>query len=186
MNFDPQAVGHKAHHAGRFDPWNLFQLRLLLGKGNKENVSANVGAHHFHDLRLGDVFHSGDFDVVAGLDAETPGALAVVIEHPAAPIARTHRTVTATKAHSRRFAVFLGSGPRRAGTRFCARRNGDSSSTSRSTRRASSSSSRAGGALGGYNSSCMMVEPLFRAINSGSCREESLSFFTIASFLDLR
>ena len=81
MNFDPQAVGDKAHYARRFDPWDLFQLRLLLGKGNKENVSTDVGAHDFHDLRLGDVFHSGYFDVVTGLDAETPGALAVVVEH---------------------------------------------------------------------------------------------------------
>jgi hypothetical protein len=31
----------------------------------------------------------------------------------------------------------------------------------------------------------VMVEPLFRAIKSGSCRQESLSFFTIAAFRDL-
>src|SRR5215469_14726354 len=72
----------------------------------------------------------------------------------------------------KRWAAFLGSVLRRAETRFCARRNGDSSSTSRSTRRASSSSSRAElgrefPATGGYNSSCKMVEPDFRAIISG-------------------
>src|SRR3954465_5008062 len=81
-------------------------------------------------------------------------------------MAETHNNIARIKAHSRRLAVFLGSEPRRAETRFCARKNGDSSSTCKSTRRASSSSSR-GGALGGYNSSCMMVEPLFRAIKSG-------------------
>src|SRR5579872_2354043 len=84
-------------------------------------------------------------------------------------MAPAHRATTPTEPHKIRFAVFFGSELRRAGTRFCARRNGDSSSTSRSTRRASSSSSREGSprrgdALGGYNSSCMMVEPLFRAI----------------------
>src|SRR6266849_6913773 len=76
-----------------------------------------------------------------------------------------HNTAAATTLHSNRFAAFLGRVLRRAETRFCPRRNGDSSSTSRSTRRASSSSSRAASALDGYNSSCKMVG-LFRAINS--------------------
>ena len=59
---------------------------------------------------------------------------------PAAAIGRAHRTAAATEAHSRRLAVFLGSELRRAETRFCPRRKGDSSSTSRSISRASSSS----------------------------------------------
>src|SRR5579872_2994785 len=61
-------------------------------------------------------------------------------------------------------AVFLGRAERRAETRFCARRNGDSFSASKSSRRASSSSSRAGSSGVEYNSS-WMVEPLRRAIN---------------------
>src|SRR6266849_2203958 len=77
----------------------------------------------------------------------------------------THRLTAARAAHSKRLAAFLGRELRRAETRFCPRRNGDSSSTSKSTRRASSSSSRAASALDGYNSSCKMVG-LFRAINS--------------------
>src|SRR5580765_1373773 len=82
------------------------------------------------------------------------------------------RIPTATHPQSSRLTVFLGSELRRAETRFCARRNGDSSATSRSTRRASSSSSRVElgwefPAYGGYNSSCKMVEPDFRAISSG-------------------
>src|SRR5580704_2436274 len=104
-------------------------------------------------------------------------------------------TPAVTAAHSRPFTVFFGRVLRRAETRFCARRNGDSSSISRSTRRASSISesrsfrsrsirsclfrpclfrpwrlARADGALGGYNSSCKMVEPDFRAISRVSCR----------------
>src|SRR5580700_3497594 len=54
----------------------------------------------------------------------------------------TNRAAAAMPAHSRRLAVFFGMALRRAETRFCARRKGDSSSTSRSTRRASSSVSR--------------------------------------------
>src|SRR5947207_12491962 len=66
--------------------------------------------------------------------------------------------------HSRRVAVFFGRAERRAGTRFCARRNGDSFSASKSSRRASSRSSRAGSSGVEYNSSWMVAEPL-RAIN---------------------
>src|ERR1700757_4591174 len=86
-------------------------------------------------------------------------------------MAATPRIPTATETQSRRWAVFLGSELRRAGTRFCARRKGDCWSTSRSIRRASSSVSRVSGgefpAYGGYNSSCKMVELDFRAISSG-------------------
>src|SRR6185437_2313816 len=69
----------------------------------------------------------------------------------------------ASAAQTSRAAVFFGSGLRRAGTRFCARRNGDSFSASKSSRRASSSSSRAVSSGVEYNSS-WMVEPLFRPI----------------------
>src|SRR5262245_51131655 len=63
-------------------------------------------------------------------------------------------------AQNSRFAVFFGSGPRRAGTRFCARRNGDSFSASKLIRRASSSSSRASSSGVEYNSSCTAELPL--------------------------
>src|SRR5579871_3536706 len=91
-------------------------------------------------------------------------------------MAARHRTAMAMAAHNRRLTVFLGSELRRAETRFCARRKGDSSFTSRSTRRASSSSSRACSPRGrsapaGYNSSSKMVGLLFRAISSDSCRQ---------------
>src|SRR6476659_740926 len=78
-------------------------------------------------------------------------------------MAKTHATRIAKIAHRILAAVFFGSGLRRAGTRFCARRNGDSFSASKSSRRASSSSSRAGSSGVEYNSS-WMVEPPFRAI----------------------
>ncbi len=77
----------------------------------------------------------------------------------------------AIEAHSRRLAVFLGSELRRAETRFCPRRNGDSSSTSRSTRRASSSSSRgiarASARAGRVQLLLHDGGLLFRAISSG-------------------
>src|SRR6266568_1569678 len=76
----------------------------------------------------------------------------------------------AKTAHSRRVAVFFGSGLRRAGTRFCARRNGDSFSASKSSRRASSNSSRAGSSGVEYNSSWMVAEPR-RAINRSVVEE---------------
>src|SRR5437870_11166203 len=79
-------------------------------------------------------------------------------------MAKTHATRIASIAHRILVAVFLGRGLRRAGTRFCARRNGDSFSASKSSRRASSSSSRAGSSGVEYNSS-WMVEPLLLAIN---------------------
>src|SRR5215467_7243971 len=81
------------------------------------------------------------------------------------------RIPTAIDPQIRPWAVFLGRVLRRAETRFCARRNGDSSFTSKSTRRTSSSSSRGFDeefpAGGGYNSSCSMVGLGFRAISSG-------------------
>ena len=58
VNFNLQPVGDEAHHAGRFHPGNLFELRFLLGQRDEENVASDVGAHHFHDLRLGHVLHA--------------------------------------------------------------------------------------------------------------------------------
>ena len=72
---------------------NLFELRFLLGERDEENVAADVGAHHFHDLRLGHVLHAGDFNVVARLDAETPRAFAVVINSDRRRV-RRHREHT--------------------------------------------------------------------------------------------
>src|SRR5579859_4890489 len=45
VNFNFQAVGNEAHHAGRFDPGDLLQLSLLLAERYEENVAADVGAH---------------------------------------------------------------------------------------------------------------------------------------------
>jgi len=50
----------------------LLELRFLLRQRDEENVAADVGAHDVHDLGLGHVLHAGDFQVVAGLDAEAP------------------------------------------------------------------------------------------------------------------
>ena len=80
MNLDLQAVGHEPHHAGRLDPRDLFQLSFLLAQRYKKDVATNVGAHDFHDLRLGHVLHALDVDVVARLDAEAPRTFAVVIQ----------------------------------------------------------------------------------------------------------
>src|SRR6476659_4682511 len=85
-------------------------------------------------------------------------------------MAKTHATRIAKIAHRILAAVFFGSGLRRAGTRFCARRNGDSFSASKSSRRASSSSSRAASSGVEYNSSWMVAEPLF-AINRSVVEE---------------
>ena len=80
VNFNFQPVGNEAHDAGRFHPRNLFQLRFPLRQGHEENIAADVAAHDFHHLRAGDVLQAADFDVVAGFDAEAPGALSVVVE----------------------------------------------------------------------------------------------------------
>src|SRR5437762_9052685 len=87
----------------------------------------------------------------------------------------------AATAHSRRAAVFLGSGPRRTGTRFCARRNGDSFSASKSSRRASSISSRAVSSDVGYNSSWMVELPfraIYRSVVVGTAEQIQYNFFT--------
>ena len=195
VNFDLQPVGHEAHHAGRFDPGNLFELRFLLGQRHEENVASDVGAHHFHDLRLGHILHADDFNVVAGLDAKAPGALAVFVQTGGHDRDDT-QNCGRDRGPQQPAGSFSGSELRRAETRFCPRRKGDSSSTSRSTRRASSSSSRGVRSvqMERANARRWMGTTLparwCRWISAPSvqvsCREESLSFFTIASFLGLR
>ena len=80
VDFHAQTVRDEAHHAGGFHPGDLLKLRLSLGERDEEDVAADVAAHHFHDLRLGDVFRPGNLNLVAGIDAETPGMLAVAVE----------------------------------------------------------------------------------------------------------
>src|SRR5215470_1843766 len=64
------AVRQQAHHAGGFDPRNLFQLFSPLVQWNKEDVAADIGAGNLHHLHAGSVMHPGDLDAVAGFDAE--------------------------------------------------------------------------------------------------------------------
>src|ERR1035438_5263732 len=80
MNLDAQTVGDKAHHAGRFDPWNLLQLLFARGERDKEDIAADVSAEYFHYLRVRDVLGAGDFDLLAGIDAKTPGMFAVTVD----------------------------------------------------------------------------------------------------------
>ena len=80
VDLDAEAVGDKAHHAGGFDPGNLFELLLTEREGDKENVAADVAAHHVHDLGVGNVRGALNFDLIAGIDAEAPGMLSVVVE----------------------------------------------------------------------------------------------------------
>ena len=72
VDFHFQMIGYEAHHAGRLNPGNLFELCFLLREGNEENVAADVGAHDLHDLGLGDVLVAGDFNAVARVNAEAP------------------------------------------------------------------------------------------------------------------
>src|ERR671931_573350 len=99
-------------------------------------------------------------------------------------MAPSDATTMAAMAQRSRAAVFLGSGPRRAGTRFCARRNGDSFSASKSSRRASSSSSRAGSSADEYNSSCKAELPLRanRSVVVGTAEQIHYNF--IAAIID--
>ena len=108
VNFDFQAIGNKPHHAGRGDPGNLLQLLFAWSRG-KEDVAADVSAHDFHDLRAGHILQTGDFDVVARVDAKTPRVFAVMIKaaRPAIP-QKNHDQVRATAPQVRRVAVFFG------------------------------------------------------------------------------
>src|ERR1700690_3353888 len=47
---------------------------------NKEDIAADVAAHHFHDLRVRNVLCAGDFALIAGIDTETPVMFAVAVE----------------------------------------------------------------------------------------------------------
>ena len=138
MDFNLQAVGHEAHHAGGLDPGNFLELRFAFAERDEEDVASDVAAHDFHDLGARNVVGAADFNVVARFDPETPVALAVVIKcrrQPRRPRRQTPGRLPTRPADAKSF-----SGGGRAGpeTRFCPRRKGDSSSTSRSTRRASS------------------------------------------------
>ena len=65
MDLNAQAVGHKAHYARRFHPWNLLQLLSALRERNEEDIASDVSTHDFHDLRMRDVFGAGDFNLIA-------------------------------------------------------------------------------------------------------------------------
>ena len=80
MDLDTKPVGHEAHYACRLHPGNLLELKLALGERNEEDVAADIAAHHFHDLRLRYMLSARDFNLIAGIDAETPGVFAVAIE----------------------------------------------------------------------------------------------------------
>src|SRR4051812_1289036 len=75
-----EAVRHETHYAGRLDPGNLLKLRFALCQRNKENIAADIAAHDFHDLGLGDVLGACDFNLVAGVDSEAPRVFAVTIK----------------------------------------------------------------------------------------------------------
>ena len=80
MDFDLEPVGDEAHDAGRFHPGNLFELCFLQRQRDEENIASDIGAHDFHDLRLGNILHAADFNVVAGFHAKAPGALTVLVQ----------------------------------------------------------------------------------------------------------
>ena len=89
---DFDAVGGKSHDAGRFDPGNLLKLLLPLIERNKEDVAADVAAHDFHDLGASDVAQASHFNVVAGVQPETPRVLSVVVQHAPRRCARSLRS----------------------------------------------------------------------------------------------
>ena len=141
-------------------------MRLLLAQRNKEDIASDVGAHDLHDLGLGDVLHAGDFNVVAGLDAEPPGVLAVAVKSKSGDRQSAEHSAAAMQAHKGDWQFSWESncdGRKRA---FVRAKTGIPRSHP-GLPGARHRVPRARGALGGYNSSCMMVEPLFRAIKSG-------------------
>ena len=191
VNFNLEAVGDEAHHAGRLDPGNLFELRLLLRERDEENVAANVGAHHFHDLRLGHVLHAGDFDVVARLDAEAPGVLAVFDRGRR----RRWRRRTEWRRQSRptaggwQFSWEANCGGRRhafaRAEMGIPRPHPDRPGARRRVPRAAIQRVNARRWVGTTLPArwCRWISAPSVQV---SCREESLSFFNIASFLELR
>src|ERR1700730_17713373 len=80
MNFNTQPIGNEAHHARRFHPWNLLQLLFALVQRNEEDVAADIAAHYFHNLGVRHVLDTGEFNLIAGINPETPRVLAVAVE----------------------------------------------------------------------------------------------------------
>lgn len=80
VDLHTEPVGNETHHARRFHPGDLLELNFALRQRNEEDVAADIAAHHFHDLRLGDMLGAGDFNLVAGIDAKTPGVFSVAVE----------------------------------------------------------------------------------------------------------
>ena len=123
---------------------------------------------------------AGDFNLIAGINAKTPGVLAVAVEAGAGSSQNRKNDERQARPTSADSQVFFGRDPRRTETRFCPRRNGDSCSASRSTSRASSKGSRSGASVrretspgSGYNSSCIAVELDFRATLSSQLSTEN-------------
>src|SRR5256714_13741278 len=79
LNLDP--VRRETHDAGRGHPGNLLQLLLPLVKRYKEDVAADVAAHHLHDLGAGHIAEASHFNVVARVQPEAPRVFFVVIKH---------------------------------------------------------------------------------------------------------
>ena len=77
VNLNAQAVREQSASRSPIRPRNLLQLLLALGERDEENVAADIAAHDFHDLRVRYVFSAGDFNLIARIDAEAPGVLAV-------------------------------------------------------------------------------------------------------------
>ena len=96
-----------------------------------------------------------------------------------------HKQTAATPIHVRRLAVFLGLN--HGGRRHASAREGmaippphpDQARGRHQDQDARASSD------GGYNSSCEMVGPLFRAINTGQLSWEPRAVLTITSFAEL-
>src|SRR5882724_11324841 len=72
-------VRHKPHDGRRFHPWNLLELFAAFIERDEEDVTANVAAENIHHLASGDVLHTGNFNLVAGVDAKPPRALAIAV-----------------------------------------------------------------------------------------------------------
>src|SRR4051812_41853322 len=79
LNLDP--VRRKTHDAGRGHPRNLLQLLLALVKRYKEDVAADVAAHHLHDLGSRYIAQASHFNVVTRVQPESPRVFFVVIKH---------------------------------------------------------------------------------------------------------
>ncbi len=58
----------------------MLELKFALRERDEKDVAADVAAHHFHDLGLGHMLRAGNFNLIAGINAETPGVLAVSVK----------------------------------------------------------------------------------------------------------